>query len=100
RPAGGRRSAAGRDQQGYEMRLARLRELSWREWAIAGAGAVAIVFVVMTLVWTGRHGWAIYRLNRGVGDTMCYEAAGRPWFRLDEHRQEVPLHHTSTSVQH
>ena len=80
------------------MRLARLRALSWREWAIAGAGAVAIVFVVMILVWTGRHGWAIYRLNRGVGDTMFYDAAGRPWFRLDEQRQDVPLERISTYV--
>src|SRR5207247_6674446 len=85
-------------RQRHEMRLARLRALSWREWAIAGAGAVAIVFMVMILVWTGRHGWAIYRLNRGVGDTMFYDAAGRPWFRLDEQRQDVPLERISTYV--
>jgi len=49
-------------------------------------------------VWTGRHGWAIYGLNRGVGDTMFYDAAGRPWFRLDEQRQDVPLDRISTYV--
>src|SRR3989442_8014019 len=82
--------------KGHEMRLARLRELSWREWAIAGAGAVGIVFVVMILVWTGRDGWVICKLTGGVGDTMFYAAAGRPWFRLDEQRQDVPLDRIST----
>ena len=46
--------------------------------------------------WTVRHGWAIYKLNRGVGDTVFYDAAGRPWFRLDEQRRDVPLDQIST----
>jgi len=54
-------------------------------------GAAAIVFVVATCVWTARHAWAVYRLNRGVGDTVFYDAANRPWFRLDEQRQDIPL---------
>src|SRR5262245_38111476 len=65
-------------------------------WLMVGGGAVVLVLVVMTAVWTGRHAWAIYKLNRGVGDTVFYDAAGRPWFRLDEQRQDVPLEKIST----
>jgi 1A family penicillin-binding protein len=79
------------------MKLARLRGLSWRQWLIAATGAIAIVFALAVVVWTGRHAWAIYALNRGVGDTIFYDAAGRPWFRLDEQRQDIPLEKISTS---
>ncbi len=41
--------------------------------------------------WMGRHYLAIWRLTRGVGDTVFLTADGRPWFRLDEHRRDVPL---------
>lgn len=51
---------------------------------------------VMALVWTGRYAWIIFRLNRGVGDTVFYDAAGRPWFRLDEQRRDVPFDQIST----
>src|SRR5437016_13851288 len=51
----------------------------------------------MTTVWTGRHAWAIVKLNRGVGDTVFYDALGRPWFRLDEQRQDVRFEQISTS---
>jgi 1A family penicillin-binding protein len=61
-----------------------------------GLAAVAAVVVVIVGAWTIRHGWAIYRLNRGVGDTVFYDAAGRPWFRLDEQRRDVPLEKIST----
>src|SRR5215510_11550734 len=73
-----------------------LRTLRRRDWIIAGAGAVAIVFVLMAGVWTGRYAWQIYDLNRGVGDTVFYDAADRPWFRLDEQRRDVPFDQIST----
>jgi 1A family penicillin-binding protein len=76
--------------------LSRLRSLSWREWLIAIVGAVTLVALVMVTVWTTRHAWAIYKLNRGVGDTVFYDAVGRPWFRLDEQRRDVPLDKIST----
>jgi 1A family penicillin-binding protein len=50
--------------------------------------------------WFARHGWAIYRLTRGVGDTVFYSADGRPWFRLDEHRRDVPLDAISPHLRH
>jgi 1A family penicillin-binding protein len=55
-----------------------------------------ILVVVISGAWTIRHAWAIYRLNRGVGDTVFYDAAGRQWFRLDEQRRDVPLDQIST----
>src|SRR6266581_861538 len=50
----------------------------------------------MVLLWTGRHAAAIYRLNRGVGGTMFYDAAGHEWFPLDEQRRDVPFEQIST----
>ncbi|MBI4265624.1 MAG: transglycosylase domain-containing protein [Acidobacteria bacterium] len=79
------------------MRLSDLRALSRRNWLTVVAGAVAIVAIVMTLVWTGRHAWAIHKLGRGVGDTVFYDAAGRPWFRLDEQRRDVPFEQVATA---
>ena len=76
--------------------LSRLRGLSWREWLIALAGAALVVALVVVTVWTGRHAWAIYKLNRGVGDTVFHDALGRPWFRLDEQRRDVPLERIAT----
>src|SRR5262245_62012783 len=78
------------------MRLSALRGLGWRDWLRVLAGGTAIALVFMTLVWTGRYGWAIYRLNRGVGDTVFYDASDRPWFRLDEQRRDVPFDRIST----
>ncbi len=78
------------------MRLSVFRSLNFRDWTIAIAGAFAIVFTLMVLVWTGRHAVAIYRLNAGVGGTMFYDAAGREWFPLDEQRRDVPFEQIST----
>ncbi|MGH9347424.1 MAG: transglycosylase domain-containing protein [Vicinamibacterales bacterium] len=69
---------------------------TWRGWVLAGAGGAAIVGLAMTIAWTGRHAWAVYKLNRGVGDTVFLDAAGRPWFRLDEQRRDMPLEKIST----
>ena len=79
------------------MRLSVLRGLSVRDWIVAIGGALVIVSIVMVLVWTGRHAMSIYRLNRGVGGTMFYDAAGRPWFPLDESRRDVPFEQISTN---
>jgi 1A family penicillin-binding protein len=77
------------------VRLSDLRTLSRRQWLIVAASSAVIVFLAMALVWTARHAWTIYELNRGVGDTMFHDAAGRPWFRLDEQRQDVALEQIS-----
>ena len=79
------------------MRFSDLRSLTVRDWLLAVGGGLVIVAVVMILGWTGRYAWAIYKLNRGVGDTMFYDAVGRPWFRLDEQRQDVKFEQISTT---
>src|SRR6188474_966598 len=70
---------------------ARVGGLLRRKWVKITLGSAALVAVVMTTAWTGRHAWAIYRLNRGVGDTMFLDGYGREWFRLNEQRRDVPL---------
>ncbi|HKE87969.1 MAG TPA: PBP1A family penicillin-binding protein [Vicinamibacterales bacterium] len=79
-------------------KLPKLRKLlssapPWLWYAIAGA---LILIVTMSASWTIRHAWAIYKLNRGVGDTVFYDADGKAWFRLDEQRRDVPLDRIST----
>jgi len=77
------------------VRLSALRGLSIRDWIVAIGGALVIVSVVMVMAWAGHHATAIYRLNRGVGGTMFYDAMGRPWFPLDEQRRDVPFEQIS-----
>jgi 1A family penicillin-binding protein len=78
------------------MLLKDLRTLSRHDWVITGVGAAVLVFLTMAAVWTARHAWAIQKLNRGVGDTVFYDADDRPWFRLDEERHDVRLEQIST----
>jgi 1A family penicillin-binding protein len=51
--------------------------------------------LVATSVWVVRQAAAVNRLNRGVGDTVFLDADGRPWFRLDDQRRDVPLDQVS-----
>src|SRR5687768_4441191 len=67
-----------------------------RKWVKVTLGSAALVAVVMTTAWIGRHAWAIYKLNRGVGDTVFLDGYGREWFRLNEQRRDVPLSQIST----
>ena len=78
------------------MRLADLRGISIRQWALAVVAGAVIAGLLIATVWTVRHGFAISKLNRGVGDTVFLDADGRPWFRLDEQRRDVPFAQIST----
>ena len=78
------------------MRFTDLRSLSWRQWLKVTLGTVAIICLAVGGSWTIRQGWAISKLKRGVGDTVFYDAAGRPWFRLDEQRRDVNFADIST----
>jgi len=69
---------------------------AWRWLFLASAGTM-VIGVVVAGFWTVRHAWAIYKLNRGVGDTVFYDANGQPWFRLDEQRRDVPIDQIATS---
>ena len=53
--------------------------------------ACLVAFTAITVVWSMRQGWAVYKLRRGVGDTWFYSADGKPWFRMDEQRRDVSL---------
>jgi 1A family penicillin-binding protein len=53
--------------------------------------AALIVMTALGVTWLLRQGYAVHRLTRGVGDTWFLAADGRRWFRMDEHRRDVPL---------
>ena len=60
--------------------------------ALIGGGAASVW-------WLSRYTLAVHRLTRGVGDTVFYGADGRPWFRLDEQRHDVPLSEIAPDLQ-
>jgi 1A family penicillin-binding protein len=62
-----------------------------RDRIAAGIFVLLVVATAIAVTWTMRQAYGVYRLRRGVGDTWFLGADGRPWFRLDEHRQDVPL---------
>jgi 1A family penicillin-binding protein len=81
------------------MRVQDRKLLTRRQWAIVLAGTIAAVLFMVAATWTVQHAWAIYRLNRGVGDTVFLDASGREWFRLDEQRRDVPLDQIARHLQ-
>ena len=62
--------------------------------------AALVVLSAIALAWTFRQAYAVYRLKRGVGDTWFLAADGARWFRMDEHRQDVPLSEIPPHLQH
>src|SRR6188768_189477 len=67
------------------------------------AGAIFATLVVLTVVaatWTFRQAWGVYKLRRGVGDTWFLAADGKRWFRMDEHRRDVPLSEIPEHLRH
>lgn len=70
------------------------------EWIVAGVLVYLLGCGGVAAWWTGRHAAAIHRLTRGVGDTVFYGADGRPWFRMDEQRNDVSLEDIAPDLQH
>ena len=66
--------------------------------AVIFAGLVVFSGVVVT--WTLRHAYAVSQLKRGVGDTWFLASNGSRWFRMDEHRQDVPIAQIPADLQH
>jgi 1A family penicillin-binding protein len=66
--------------------------------AVLFAGLVVVAAFAVT--WLLRQGYAVHRLTRGVGDTWFLAADGRRWFRMDEHRRDVPLSEIPEHLQH
>ena len=58
-----------------------------------------VVLAAITFTWSLRQGYAVYRLPRGVAPCLM-AADGRPWFRMDEHRRDVPLGEIPEDLQH
>jgi penicillin-binding protein 1A len=71
-----------------------------RDRIIAGLFACLVAITAVVVVWSMRHGWAVYKLRLGVGDTWFYSADGRPWFRMDEERRDVSLKEIAPDLQH
>ena len=71
----------------------------WARWAAFALLAMLITGGAVSVWWASRYAFAVRRLTRGVGDTMFYSADGRPWFRLDEQRHDVPLSAISPHLQ-
>ena len=59
-----------------------------------------VVLTAIALTWTLKQAWAVYKLRRGVGDTWFLAADGSRWFRMDEHRRDVPLADIPADLQH
>ena len=57
----------------------------------AGFYLCLAALTAVTVLWSMRQGWAVYKLRQGIGDTWFYAADGRAWFRMDEQRRDVPL---------
>jgi 1A family penicillin-binding protein len=75
---------------------------SRRLWKGVAATVVvaALVATGVSVWWLTRYALAVHRLTRGVGDTVFYDADGRPWFRLDEQRHDVGLAEIAPDFQH
>ena len=59
-----------------------------------------MVVVSISVGWLGKQSYAVHKLTRGVGDTWFHDASGKPWFRLDEQRHDVPIAAISPHLQH
>ncbi|PWT85560.1 MAG: penicillin-binding protein, partial [Blastocatellia bacterium] len=75
----------------------RTRRTIW-DWVAALLVIVLIGGGAASVFWLARYAVAVHRLTRGVGDTVFYGADGRPWFRLDEQRHDVPLAEISSDL--
>jgi 1A family penicillin-binding protein len=71
-----------------------------RDWIALALVAALIVGGAVTTAWLARYGLAVDRLTRGVGDLVFYDGTGRPWFRMNEQRKDVPLAQISPHLQH
>ncbi|HUE88092.1 MAG TPA: PBP1A family penicillin-binding protein [Vicinamibacterales bacterium] len=70
----------------------------WEYLVIVPVLTALLVLTILGTWWAGRHGWAIDRLTRGVGDTVFYTADGSPWFPMDEQRRDVSIDQISPNL--
>jgi 1A family penicillin-binding protein len=63
----------------------------FRDRLIAALFLSLVIVTAVGLTWLLRQTYVVYKLRRGVGDTWFLAADGKPWFRLDEQRNDVPI---------
>ena len=61
---------------------------------------ILVVVAAFGVTWMMRQGYAVHKLRRGVGDTWFLAADGTRWFRMDEHRRDVPLTEIPEDLRH
>ncbi len=61
---------------------------------------ILVVVAAFAVTWMLRQGYAVHKLTRGVGDTWFLAADGKRWFRMDEHRRDVPLTEIPEDLRH
>ena len=71
-----------------------------RDWIALALLVAFIVTAALATGWLTRYGVLINRLTYGVGDLVFYDGTGRPWFRMNEQRKDVPLARISPYLQH
>ena len=81
------------------MRTFRPREWRALDWLVALLFVGLVAAGATAVWWFGKYTFAVRRLTSGVGDTVFYTADGRPWFRMDEQRRDVPLREISPWLQ-
>src|SRR5262249_30072688 len=78
----------------------RFRLKRWTDWVALGLAVTLAAASIASVVWLSHYAVVVHRLTRGVGDTVFYDADGKPWFRLDGQRHDVALSEISPDLQH
>jgi 1A family penicillin-binding protein len=70
------------------------------DWIAIGLLLAFVVGAALATGWLVRYGRRVNGLTHGVGDLVFYSGDGRPWFRMDEQRRDVPLARIAPDLQH
>jgi 1A family penicillin-binding protein len=71
-----------------------------RDWIAIAIVTLFLASGTVATGWIARYAVRINGLAHGVGDLWFYGGDGRPWFRMDEQRRDVPLARISPHLQH
>ena len=83
-------------RRGFRVKLPRPRHC-W-DWVALVLVALLLAAGATSVWWLSHYAVAVHKLTLRQGDTMFYDADGRPWFRLDEQRHDVPLDEIARSI--
>jgi penicillin-binding protein 1A len=82
-----------------ELRQAAERVRGPRDWIALVLLTSVLTGGVIATGWMARYALRINGLTHGVGDLWFYGGDGKPWFRMDERRRDVPLARISPYLQ-